>query len=46
MGHHKKQEKHQQVDEVPQGEGRCSFCHKTVQSLRDHILDQHKGEKT
>ncbi len=44
VGHNKKQQAHRAMDEVPQGEGTCSFCHKKVQSLKDHILDQHKEE--
>ena len=44
MGHNKKQQLHRAMDEIPQGEGKCSFCNKTVQSIRDHIIDQHKNE--
>ncbi len=45
MGHHKKQEKHQQINALPKGEGTCPSCHKKVQSLHDHIMDQHRAEK-
>lgn len=26
-------------------EGRCPYCHKTVQSLEAHMKIKHKGEK-
>ena len=44
MGHNKKQQRREHMDDVAQGDGKCSFCGKTVQSLRDHIMDQHKNE--
>lgn len=45
MGHHKKQEGHRLADELPEGDGKCPLCNKHVHTLKDHILDQHKGER-
>ena len=45
MGHHKKQEGKRARDDIPTGKGKCPLCHKHVQTLKDHIHDQHKGEK-